>query len=234
MKTRYVLLVIAGLIALALLALVWPLAIKSRVEARVEGVQQGAQLANTFQQMKGDVGKSVKRSEEVSAAVAERQTAFKRPTSDPFIELLPVEEPAAPALTMAPGTAPGSAPEPGYPVPGPAVAPGPVPPGTVPPAPIPSGAAPSPATATTRPGTGRPGAPVPVVKEDWPKVRVHGLALSGANPLAVINNDVYGVDNTLNGLKVVSVNEKGVVLVSQLGTQRELLLEGWLQGGKAK
>lgn len=217
MKTRYVLLVIAGLIVLALLALVWPLAMKSRVEARIEGVQQGAQLASTLQQMEGDVGKSVKRSEEVSAAVAERQTAFKRPTSDPFIGLLPVEETTPPAVTVAPG---------------------PVPPGTVPPVPIPSGATPSLATAPTPPGTGRSGAPVPVVpvvkEETWPKVRVHGLALSGANPLAVINNDVYGIDNTLNGLKVVSVNEKGVVLVSQLGTQRELLLEGWLQGGKAK
>jgi hypothetical protein len=75
----------------------------------------------------------------------------------------------------------------------------------------------------------------PAPKEEiWPVIRVHGLAISKSNSLAVIDNDVYGPDSKLDGLKVVSVSDKGVVLASELGKQRELLLEGWQQGGKAK
>ncbi len=235
MKTRFALLLVAIGIVLALLIGLWPLTMRSRVESRLETVQKGAQVAGDLQQMQENTGTSVTRSNDVSSVVAQRKANYTAPASDPFVALEPQPEAALPPTAAAvpegpassfylgPGMTPGGATEPSGMTPSPT--------GTAP-----SGSAPPGSPGATMVAVVGPGGKIVMVPKEtpWPAVRVQGLALSEKNSLAVIDNDVYGANETLGGLKVVEVNDKGVVLASEKGQKRELPLIDWLQGGKAQ
>ena len=89
MKTRYLRLVIAGLIVLGIHGPTWPMIVRARALNRLEGTLETEQLAASLKEMRNAAGKNLKRVVAIANAVQPLRKAVFIPDSDPFVSTDP-------------------------------------------------------------------------------------------------------------------------------------------------
>ena len=59
------------------------------------------------------------------------------------------------------------------------------------------------------------------------ELRLLGVVFAGKESVVIINWDVFRLGGIVNGMKIVEIGEKEVVLASKVGQRRVLMLEDW-------
>ena len=69
-------------------------------------------------------------------------------------------------------------------------------------------------------------------KDDWGDLKLLGVVFAGKDSVVIINWGVYKLGSIVEGMKIVEIREKEVVLASKLGQRRVLMLKEWELEGK--
>jgi hypothetical protein len=69
-------------------------------------------------------------------------------------------------------------------------------------------------------------------KEIWPDMALHGIVYAGKDSVAIINWEICRIGSLIEGMKVLDIKDKEVVLASKLGQKRVLALKDWETGDK--